>query len=105
MLRIYTIQISVARTLNLFEDPRFLDTTVKSGDKTFAPTWKMVMSYKEGEAGPGCVYRAILRDDAEELPGKAGEVGRSTGNERGHSGLLLRERAASATGTCSKISW
>ncbi len=52
MLRIYTIQISVARTLKLFEDPRFLDATVKSGDKTFAPTWKMVMSHKEGELGP-----------------------------------------------------
>ena len=47
MLHIYTIQISLAQRLRLTEDPRYLDTTVKSGDKTFAPTWKMVMGYKQ----------------------------------------------------------
>jgi uncharacterized protein YeaO (DUF488 family) len=47
MLKIYTIQISVARKLNLFADLRFLDITVKSGDKAFAPTWKMVMTSKD----------------------------------------------------------
>lgn len=47
MLKIYTIQISMAKKLNLFADPRFLDITVKSGDKAFAPTWKMVMASKE----------------------------------------------------------
>ena len=25
-----------------------LDVTVKSGDQTFAPTWEMVMGYKNG---------------------------------------------------------
>jgi len=49
MLKIYTIQISVAKKLNLTEDPRYLDITVKSGDKTFVPTWKMVMGYKAGK--------------------------------------------------------
>ena len=29
-------------------DPRYLDVTVKSGDKAFAPTWKMVMGVKQG---------------------------------------------------------
>ena len=48
MLKIYTVQISVARKLNLTEDPRYLDITVKSGNRAFAPTWKMVMGYKEG---------------------------------------------------------
>lgn len=28
---------------------KYLDITVKSGDKTFAPTWKMVMGLKNGE--------------------------------------------------------
>jgi hypothetical protein len=48
MLHIYTIQISAAHRLRLTQDPRYLDTTVKSGDKAFAPTWKMVMGVKEG---------------------------------------------------------
>ena len=49
MLKIYTIQISVAKKLGLTGDPRYLDITVKSGDKAFAPTWKMVMGSKEGK--------------------------------------------------------
>ena len=48
MLRIYTIQISVAQRLGLTKDSRYLDTTVKSGDKAFAPTWEMVMGVKQG---------------------------------------------------------
>ena len=48
MLKIYTIQIAVAKRLELIKDPRCLDITVKSGDKAFAPTWKMVMGSKEG---------------------------------------------------------
>ena len=47
MVRIYTVQISVAKKLGLIEDPRYLDTTVKSGDEVFAPTWKMVMGVKQ----------------------------------------------------------
>ncbi len=48
MLKIYTIQISVAGKLGITKDPRYLDITVKSGDKAFAPTWKIVMGSKEG---------------------------------------------------------
>jgi len=48
MLKIYTIQVSVARSLKLTKDPRYLDITVKSGDEAFAPTWKMVMGSREG---------------------------------------------------------
>lgn len=49
MLQIYSIQISLAQKLGLTEDSRYLDTTVKSGDKTFAPTWEMVMGHKQGK--------------------------------------------------------
>ena len=49
MLKIYTIQIAVAKSLELIKDSRYLDITVKSGDKTFAPTWKMVMGTREGK--------------------------------------------------------
>jgi uncharacterized protein YeaO (DUF488 family) len=44
---IYTIQISNVRAAHLAEVP-VLDVTVKSGDRTFAPDWDMVMQYKSG---------------------------------------------------------
>jgi hypothetical protein len=44
---LYTIQIPVAKKLGLDNDSRYLDITVKSGDKAFAPTWKMVMGSKQ----------------------------------------------------------
>jgi len=47
-MRLYTIQISVAKRLGLNKDDRYLDITVKSGDKAFAPTWGMVMKHKQG---------------------------------------------------------
>ena len=47
MTKIYTVQIAVAHRLGLTTDLRYLDTTVKSGDKTFAPTWEMVMGHKK----------------------------------------------------------
>ena len=46
-MKIYTIQMGMAKRLKLFQDSRFLDITVKSGDEAFAPTWKMVMGSKE----------------------------------------------------------
>ncbi len=49
MTKIYTVQISVAHSLSLTTDLRYLDTTVKSGDKTFAPTWEMVMGHKKDQ--------------------------------------------------------
>jgi uncharacterized protein YeaO (DUF488 family) len=45
---LYTIQIPVAKRLGLGKYSRYLDITVKSGDKAFAPTWKMVMGSKQG---------------------------------------------------------
>jgi len=44
---LYTIQIPIAKSLGLDRDSRYLDITVKSGDKAFAPTWKMVMGSKQ----------------------------------------------------------
>ena len=49
MVRIHTVQISVAQQLGLVEDPRYLDTTVKSGDPVFAPTWEIVMASQQGK--------------------------------------------------------
>ena len=45
-LNIYTCQMSAQR--NMDKGLLFLDVTVKSGDPAFAPTWKMVTSYKAG---------------------------------------------------------
>ncbi|QST02112.1 hypothetical protein IMZ31_21925 (plasmid) [Pontibacillus sp. ALD_SL1] len=41
MVKVYTSQFS-------YRGPNRLDTTVKSGDKTFAPSWEMVMGIKNG---------------------------------------------------------
>jgi uncharacterized protein YeaO (DUF488 family) len=41
-MRIYT------GSVRRFHGPSKLDITVKSGDKTFAPTWDLVMAYKKG---------------------------------------------------------
>lgn len=65
MLWIYTIQISVAKRLELDRDPRYLDITVKSGDKTFAPTWEMVMGVKRSrmtEEDYTQEYYAMMRE-------------------------------------------
>nr|MBC8236091.1 DUF1273 family protein [bacterium] len=43
MLKVYTSQIGSSGDLPA------LDITVKSGDKVFAPTWDMVMSFKRGQ--------------------------------------------------------
>ena len=59
MTKIYTVQISVAHRLSITKDPRYLDTTVKSGDKTFAPTWEMVMGHKKEQIS-AAVYRGSL---------------------------------------------
>ena len=50
MVEVYTIQISEAHRLGLTSRCDYLDTTIKSGDSTFAPTWDMVMAHKEERA-------------------------------------------------------
>ena len=42
MLKVYTAQYG-------YRGKDRLDITVKSGDRTFAPTWDMVMDYKSGK--------------------------------------------------------
>jgi uncharacterized protein YeaO (DUF488 family) len=47
MKKLYTIQIAKQRLLE-FSEIVFVDTTVKSGNKAFAPTWDIVLDYKQG---------------------------------------------------------
>lgn len=46
-MNLYTIQLP-KRRLALELNIPVLDTTVKSGDLTFAPSWEMVRAYKDG---------------------------------------------------------
>lgn len=46
-MELYTIQLA-QRALCAVNNIILLDTTVKSGDRTFAPTWSMVMGHKAG---------------------------------------------------------
>jgi hypothetical protein len=48
MTKIYTISIPIARKLGLDEKIGYIDITIGSGDKVFAPTWKMVNGIKNG---------------------------------------------------------
>lgn len=46
-------------------NPFFLDITVKSGEKIFAPTWDMVMGYKKGtltKTGYTEMYQEMMRE-------------------------------------------
>lgn len=55
----------------------WLDTTVKSGDKVFAPTWKMVMDYKEGKLSEEAYkqqYMALMKESWERHPERWLEV-------------------------------
>ena len=46
-MELYTIQVARWRLAKEL-DIQFVDTTVKSGDSVFAPTWPMVTAYKDG---------------------------------------------------------
>lgn len=46
-MKVYTCQISKHRKVAELGIP-FKDITVKSGDKVFAPTWEILMEYKNG---------------------------------------------------------
>lgn len=74
---LYTIQIPVAKRLGLTNDSRYLDITVKSGDKAFAPTWKMVMKHKEGKITDDeytSLYTDMMRKSYKENRGRWDEV-------------------------------
>jgi uncharacterized protein YeaO (DUF488 family) len=65
MLQIYTIQIAVAERLGLTQNHSYLDITVKSGERAFAPTWTMVMGVKQGRISEDEYireYYALMRE-------------------------------------------
>jgi len=45
---LYTIQIPVARRIGLDKDSRYLDITVKSGDKAFCPDMENGNGFQKG---------------------------------------------------------
>lgn len=46
-MKIYTISIPNARIMGIDKSPGYLDITIGSGDKVFAPTWNMVHGIKD----------------------------------------------------------
>jgi uncharacterized protein YeaO (DUF488 family) len=71
-MKIYTAQMSkIGECINP------IDITVKSGDKVFAPTWKMVMDYKAGlitEAEYTRQYRQMMYKSTAENTARWEEV-------------------------------
>lgn len=68
---VYTVQIARWRRAR-DEGIAVLDTTVRSGDKAFAPSWSMVMAHKQGvlsNAEYTAAYRVMMiqsfKDNAE----------------------------------------
>ena len=62
-MELHTAQIAQWRTANE-RKLYFIDTTVKSGDSVFAPTWDIVMDHKSGRITDEEyteVYRRIMR--------------------------------------------
>lgn len=62
-MELYTIQLSKWR-IALNQNIPLLDTTVKSGDATFAPTWEIVMGIKQGLLTPEAYstqYASLMR--------------------------------------------
>lgn len=75
-MEVYTIQLCRHKLLT-GSDITLLDTTVKSGVSPLAPTWKMVMDYKDGVSrGKGTVatltyvslYRALIKQRYRDNP-------------------------------------
>ena len=62
-MQLFTIQVGSWRLAKAL-DIHFVDTTVKTGDSIFAPTWDMVMAYKDGtlsESDYTKLYIELLR--------------------------------------------
>ena len=60
--------------------PDALDITVKSGDPCFAPTWSMVMGYKDGsltEADYTEAYTRLMRQSLKDNPDRWLQVAQS----------------------------
>lgn len=50
-MELYTTRVN-RRIMCQTKGITFLDTTIKTGDKRFAPTWDMVTAFKEGRLRP-----------------------------------------------------
>lgn len=75
-MKLYTIQIAQWRKAKTLGIP-VLDTTVKSGDKCFAPVWEMVSQFKSGvltEAQYRTLYHEQMMKSIKTNPGRWGEV-------------------------------
>lgn len=63
-MMLYTIQMAQWRLAQKLEIP-MIDTTIKSGEKTFQPSWEIVTAVKSGVISPEVYteeYLQIMRD-------------------------------------------
>lgn len=71
-MELWTIQIAkhrLAKEKGIF----FLDTTVKSGERTFAPVWSMVIGHKEGTVSDQAytdLYYDMMRNTYRKVPNR-----------------------------------
>jgi uncharacterized protein YeaO (DUF488 family) len=75
-VRLFTIQLAQWRKAKQQGIP-VLDTTVRTGDKCFAPSWDMVMGVKSGELTEDeytKLYKLKMLDSIEQNPSRWGEV-------------------------------
>lgn len=73
---LYTIQMAKWRKAKALDIP-FLDTTVKSGDLCFAPTWDMVQGVKSGELSEEqytVLYKQKMLSSIKSNPARWGEI-------------------------------
>lgn len=69
-MKAYTVQMARWRKVKEMGIP-FLDTTVKSGVRVFAPSWAMVSAWKDGrysEETYKALYRRRMRRSMTEVP-------------------------------------
>lgn len=63
-MKIYTLQLAKWRK-SLAQGIPYIDTTVKSGDPVFAPSWEIVMGVKKGDITEDEyteIYKQLMRD-------------------------------------------
>lgn len=72
-MRLQTTQITKWRQIQKLDGVLFLDTTVKTGDPVFAPTWDIVMGVKSGKITPEeytVEYTRLMRESYKNNPGR-----------------------------------
>lgn len=70
-MKIYTISIPYARKCGIDKLPGYIDITIGSGSKVFAPTWNMVHSVKNGdmsEDGYTKLYTGLMYESMKNSP-------------------------------------